>query len=123
MNNGRSINSPSIANGTSTVSEKQSDMKADLRAEAGRFSEEQIIGISKEHKAGVSVAELRASTVSATPASTSGKPGSAASTVGQPWSVAAKRLMGTWRAPSLSGERMPAEEILDAHNPGVFTIR
>ena len=39
-----------------------------------RFSEEQIIGILKEHEAGVSVADLSASTASATPATTSDRP-------------------------------------------------
>ena len=42
-----------------------------------RFSEEQIIGILKEHEAGVSAPIFAASMASATPASTNGKPSSA----------------------------------------------
>ena len=47
-----------------------------------RFSEEQIIGILKEHEAGVSVADLAASMASATPASTNGRPSSAGWSLG-----------------------------------------
>jgi hypothetical protein len=47
----------------------------DQSMKRGRFSEEQIIGILKEHEAGVAVVEVCRKTGPATPASTSGKPG------------------------------------------------
>ena len=57
----------------------------------GRFSEEQIVGILKEHEAGRKMAELARSTASAKPRCTAGR----VSTAG--WTLGKRSGCGVWK--------------------------